>query len=261
MPEQTPFFDLTGAFQAQKNYVANLPNRPDTDTSVSSTLASVQTNLDNLYTDFVSASGTSSSVLDHQTQMENVVTTELNRLKKKKENVDLAIESQNRMVKLNDSYRKKYSYYVKIIITIIVFLCIFIFINLLSSYFPLLSYVFDIFYFFLAVTLVFTIYFIYLDVIWRDNMNFDELAFNPPNITDTNALAQQRAQASKLGNLLDSIDVIGCVGEKCCDPETTVWDSQKYICKPKPSAFTTLRGTDEVKPNSPSEFGGYAMYQ
>jgi len=264
MPEQPPFFDLTGVFQAQKNYVSNLPNRPDTDTTVSSALGSVQSNLDDLYKDFVSASGTSSAVLDHQIQMDNVVSTELERLNKKKEKVDLAIEGQKRMVNLNDSYRKKYSYYVKVTILIIVFLVIIVILNLLSSYFPFIpSYVFDIFYFFLAVTLIFTIYFIYLDIIWRDNMNFDELTFNPPNITDPNLVAQQQRQASKLGNLLDTINIVGCVGDKCCDPETSVWDSEKLVCKGI-SKFTSMGDLSlggEAKPNSPSEFTGYSKYQ
>lgn len=264
MPEQPPFFDLTGVFQAQKNYVSNLPNRPDNDTSVSSALGSVQGNLDDLYKDFIGASGTSSAVLDHQIQMDNVVSTELDRLKKKKENVDLAIEGQKRMVSLNDSYRKKYSYYVKVTILIIVFLAIVVVLNVLSSNFTFIpSYVFDIFYFILAVTLIFTIYFIYLDIIWRDNMNFDELTFNPPNITDPNLVAQQQRQASKLGNLLDTINVIGCVGDKCCDPATSIWDSGNLVCKGI-SHFTSMGDVSisgEAIPNSPSEFTGYSKYQ
>lgn len=264
MPEQPPFFDLTGVFQAQKNHVSNLPNRPDTDTSVSSSLDAVQSNLDNLYQDFKNASGSSSAVLDHQTQMDNVVSTELERLNKKKENVDLAIEGQKRMVNLNDSYRKKYSYYVKVVILIIVFLSIFVLLNILSSYFPFIpSYVFDIFYFILAVTLVFTIYFIYLDIIWRDNMNFDELSFNPPNITDPNVVAQQQRQASKLGNLLDTINIVGCVGEKCCDPATSIWDSGNLVCKGI-AHFTSMGDVSisgEAIPNSPSEFTAYSKYQ
>jgi len=123
--------------------------------------------------------------------------------------------------------------------------------------------VFDIFYFFLAVTLIFTIYFIYLDIIWRDNMNFDELTFNPPNITDPNLVAQQQRQASKLGNLLDTINIVGCVGDKCCDPETSVWDSEKLVCKGI-SKFTSMGDLSlggEAKPNSPSEFTGYSKYQ
>jgi hypothetical protein len=258
-----PLFDLTGVFQAQKNYVSNLPNRPDTDTTVANSLTKVQTNLDGLFNDFTNSSGTSAAILDHQTQMDNVVTTELDRLQKKKTNVDLAIEGQKRMVQLNDSYRKKYSYYVKVIILIIAFLVIFVALTMISSYLPFIpSYIFDIFYFLLTVTLVFTIYFIYLDIIWRDNMNFDELTFTPPNITDPAAVAAAQQQSSKLGNLLGTINVIGCVGNNCCDPATAIWDAGNSVCKGI-SHFSSMGDVSVSKgplPNSASEGGQYASY-
>jgi len=260
-----PLFDLTGVFQAQKNYVSNLPNLPATDTTVADSLTKVQTNLDALYNDFQQGSGSSNAILDHQTQMDNVVTTELDRLQKKKTKVDLAIEGQKRMVQLNDSYRKKYSYYVKVIILIIVFLVFFVALNMASSYFPFIpSYVFDIFYFLLAVVFIFTIYFIYLDIIWRDNMNFDELAFNPPNITDPAAVAAAQQQSSKMGNLLGTINVIGCVGNNCCDPATAIWDAGNSVCKGI-SHFSSMGDisvtNDGPVPNSASEGGQYASYE
>jgi hypothetical protein len=259
-------FDLSGAFLAQKDYVLSLQKRPDTDPTVSASLNNVQANLDALYKDFSNASGSSAAVLDHQAKMNNIVSTELDRLNKKKQNVDLAIEGQKRMVKLNDSYRKKYSYYVKIIILIIVFLSIFVLINVISKYLTFIpSFVFDIFYFLLAVTLVFTIYFIYLDIIWRDNMNFDELTFNPPNITDPNAVALAKQQSSKLGNLLGTIDVIGCVGNNCCDPATSIWDSGNSVCKGI-SHFTSMGdvqigGSATALPDHATEFGQYTPYK
>jgi len=260
---QVPFFDLSGAFQAQKNYVKNLPNRPDTDTTVKTSLTNVQTNLDNLYSDFLQASGTSSAVLDHQTQMDNIVTTEYDRLVKKKALVDDAVEGQKRMVKLNDSYRKKYSYYVKIILLVIGFLIIIIGINLFSKAFPAIpSYVFDILYFFLVVTLIFTIYFIYLDIIWRDNMNFDELTFNPPPTTDPAAIAAAQRQASKMGDLLGSINIVGCVGNNCCDPATSIWDSGNSVCKGI-QLFSSMGDVSiggQVMPNHATE-AGYAKYE
>jgi len=254
------FFDLSGAFYAQKNYVKDLQNRPVTDTTVSGSLLVLQNNLDSLYGNFVTSSGTSSAVLDHQTKMNEVVTTELDRLQKKKTSVDLAIEGQRRAVQLNESYRKKYSYYVKIVVLIIIFLLVFIGLNLLSQYLPMIpSYVFDILYFFLAVTLLLVVYSIYLDIIWRDNMNFDELAFSPPNITDPNAVDLQQQNASKMGDLLGTINVIGCVGNNCCDPETAVWDSGNSICKGI-SHFSSMGDISVSIPNSPYEFENYSLY-
>ena len=147
------YLDLSGIFYAQKDYLKDLQNWPvtDTNTDVATKITQLQSNLDTNYNNLKSASGSSSSVLDHQTQMNNIVTTEKNRLLKKKQLVDSALEGQKRMVLLNDSYRQKYSYYTKIILVIVFFLVIFIILNLLSKSLPFIpSYVFDILYFLIA---------------------------------------------------------------------------------------------------------------
>jgi hypothetical protein len=255
-------YDLKGIFQAQEDYLKYIGELPPTNPEgPQKTINAIQGNLDKLYTNFEKASGTSSAVLDHQTKINDIAQTELNRLQQKKTNVDLAIEGQKRMVKLNDSYRKKYSYYVKIMITTIVFLLIFIALNMMSNYFPIIpSLIFDILYFLLGTTLIFTIYFIFQDIVWRDNMNFDELSFNAPNITDPLLIAQQQNQASKMGNLLGTINVIGCVGNNCCDPNTAIWDAGNSVCKGI-SKFTGMSDIQiDAKANSPFEFGDYSVY-
>uniref|UniRef100_A0A6C0JIY5 Uncharacterized protein n=1 Tax=viral metagenome TaxID=1070528 RepID=A0A6C0JIY5_9ZZZZ len=253
--------DLTGLANIQQAILTSLQNKPASDTTVSPQISSVQTALTDLFNAFGTATDTSSATLDHQTEMNNIVTTENERLKKKKALVDQALEGKQRALELNDSYRQKYSYYTKATMLVVFFLILFILLNMLSQYLPFIpSFVFDILYFFLGLTVVLTVYFIYLDIIWRDNMNFNELNFTAPHRDSPDEIQAKIAQSSKMGDLLNTINVVGCVGETCCNPLYTKWDKGNLMCTGK-EAFTTMNieySGKIILPNSPNEFESYA---
>lgn len=256
----TPHLDLTGLASVQANILKDLQNRPSSDVTVAPQLTALQSSLDNLYTSLSGASDTSNAVLERQNEVNNIVTTENQRLLSKKTLVDQALEGQKRTLQLNDSYRQKYSYYTRATMLIIFFLVLFIFISILSQYLPSIpSFIFDILYFFLGLTMVLTVYFIYLDIIWRDNMNFNELNFTAPH-RDTPAEIQAKiAQSSKVGDLLGTLNVVGCVGQSCCNPLYTKWDPDNAMCTSK-DGFTTMNieySGKIVLPNSPNEFDSY----
>ena len=259
----TNYVDLTGIVNAQQSWLNDLENRPVSDTTVAGSLAGLQTQLGNLYTNFKSASGTSNAVLDHQTEMNNIVTTEKARLESKKQLVDQALEGQKRALELNDSYRQKYSYYTRLTMFIVLFLIIFIILNILSSSLPFIpSFVFDILYFFLFLTLAFVIYFVYLDIVWRDNMNFSELSFPGPKVDSAADIQAKIAQSSKAGDLLGALNTVGCVGQSCCNPNYTRWDPGNAMCTGiNAQGFTTMNieyNGQIILPNSPNEFDSYA---
>ena len=58
------------------------------------------------------------NVLSDQSNVKKLVKKEKQRLDHKQEQIDEAKESQSRMLNLNDSYRKKYAAYLKIIIVL-----------------------------------------------------------------------------------------------------------------------------------------------
>ena len=227
----TSFFDLTGAFEAQKSHLIDLKNRDVNDPNLTTKLNSVSNNLDTLYTNFRNASGTTSVVLTNQTDVKEIVDTELNRLNQKKTNVDTALEGQKRMVQLNESYRQRYLYYTRVLVIFVVFLILYIIISLISKYLPdIPQTLFDVIYFILGVLLVFIMYFFYLDYSNRDKMDFNKLNYGPPNIPPSaNQIAEEQKLALKSGDLLGSINITGCVGDKCCSVGTK-WDSGNSIC-------------------------------
>jgi hypothetical protein len=227
----TPFFDLSGGFYAQKNYLLDLKNKDVTDSNLLPQLNIISNSLDSLYNNFNTASGTTTAVLTNQTDVKEIVDTELSRLQQKKANVDTALEGQKRMIDLNESYRQKYSYYTRVLVIVVVFLVLYIIISIISRYLPdIPEALFDVIYFMLGVLFVFIMYFFYLDYSNRDNMDFNKLNYGPPNIpASANQIKEQQSNALKMGNLLGSINVTGCIADKCCS-DGTKWDSGNSVC-------------------------------
>jgi hypothetical protein len=263
-PQPQQFFDLSGAFYAQKNFLIDLQNRKVTDETVGNLIPGVSNNLDNLYNNYQTASGTSSAVLTNQANMQEIVNTELNRLKTKKQTVDAALQGQDRMIQLNDSYRQKYSYYTNTMFIIVIFLIMFIIIATANRFLPdYPQYIFDILYFILALVLCFTIFFIVKDIKNRDSLNFSELSFNAPNIPlPGEQLKKQQQDSLNSGDLFGSVNLTGCVANNCCS-NGTVWDQGNLVCVGA-SGFTTMSNSSNssnsrVLSNYASEIGEYTF--
>ena len=80
-----------------------------------------------------------------QQQIANIVNTENARVDLKKSKIDNELQTQNRLITLNNSYRQKYNDYNKLYIIFIVFLVILCGIMLTKRYFPNIpTFVFDI---------------------------------------------------------------------------------------------------------------------
>jgi hypothetical protein len=255
----TPFFDLSGAFHAQRNHLIDLKNRGLSDNdNVKTQLDAISNNLNTFYNDFKDANGTTSKVITNQTDVKEIVDTELNRLQQKKTNVDTALEGQKRMVQLNESYRQRYLYYTRVVVIIVIFLIIYIIINVASKYLTTIpETLFDVIYFILGVLLVFILYFLYLDYSNRDNMDFNKLKYGPPNIPPSaNQIQEQQKNALRTGDLLGSINITGCVGDKCCS-QGTKWDSGNSLCIR--DGFTIMNNTGDASSNSASEITEYTF--
>ena len=83
----------------------------------------------NLYNGLNSTTLNTNDVLIKQKEMINIVNSEQKRLNEKKQSVDNALEGQQRLITLNNSYRLRYADYTKMII--IFTICSF-FINIIS---------------------------------------------------------------------------------------------------------------------------------
>ncbi len=260
--------DLTGLFDVQKQYAAGLvPDQLASD-AVSTQVKTLNTGLNDIQVKLQSASGSSANILTQQTEMNQIVTNELNRLNSKKTNIDNALVGQKRAVSLNDSYRQRYVQYINIIITIVIALVLIIGLSLLSNAFEIIpSFIFNILIIIIVVITLYICYIIMSNIKSRDKIDYNKLDLAPPKVATEAEMVNIKEQEAKAGNLLGGINLMGCVGDKCCSPGT-YWDQGNSVCKaganPNPnqvSSFTTMsisyNSGEAISPNSPNEYANY----
>lgn len=182
---------------------------------------------------------------------------ELNRLNAKNENAKSILNSQDRLAKLNDSYRKRYAKYVEILVVLIIAYTLRLGIILLRKYFPTIPLlVVDI----VTTLLIFAVSYYLFNVSWelrtRSNINYDELeipAYDSSGVSVSDIDENGRVPGS--GNSLDT-----CIGEQCCPGNFNNAEQKCNIqatpvqttTQPPASPFTTLENVANDLPfNSP----------
>jgi len=229
----------------------------------------------NLYNGLNATTLNTNDVLIKQKDMIQIIDNENNRLQEKKQNVDNALEGQQRLITLNNSYRLRYADYIKILIIITISISIYVFISLARKYIPFFpEVIYNITLILLIPITIIVLYYKYIELISHNKLYYDELEFNPPKMLSAEDRLKEKVSYQtnvlKTGDILGGLE--GCVGAQCCSGNT-IWDSGNSVCVVKPNnGFTTidyalLNGeinfklnnniNDGIKPNSPSEFDSY----
>ena len=166
------------------------------------------------------------NVLSDQTNVKKLVKREKKRLDHKQEQIDEARESQNRLLNLNDSYRKRYAAYLKIVIVLTIVLVIVWVFRLLPDYIPFIpSIVFDLI-IIIALFLGFIVmYFQYQEIQTHNPLNYAELNYAVPEFKLIGIPTATPTPTPGAG-----FGTFGCIGPQCCGPNTT-WDGKKAVCK------------------------------
>ena len=169
----------------------------------------------------------SPSLLAKQQTMEDIIDEQNDILKAKKVGIQEMVDSQTRMVELNNSYQKRlnqWSYVFLMIIILIISISFFLYIQ---NTFPILSPYID---FILASIIgLFIIYFFILinGIRSRTNVNYDEIIISPPINAENERGSSGITSISTSGIGLSSNT---CVGEKCCDSNLTAWNQEVNKC-------------------------------
>jgi hypothetical protein len=280
MSTPPPFIDdLNGVISAQNKVLQNagLPT-----TSTGNDYKTIAAGLDNNQTALSAALSQNVQTLNSQGDVKQILDTEYDRLNQKQQNIDLALDGKKRAAILNENYRERFSQYTKILLIIIVSFLIVFFLNYFREIMVFVpGVVFDILNIVVFVIAAILCYTTYMTIITRDKIYFNELNLSPPNIQPTSS-GTYSAQNTDTMNLTN----FGmCIGSGCCDNKTTWWDSVAGACSITPppttgppttrpvSAFTTLdlaysqgeiskiKSTlNPIKPNAPTEFNEYAVY-
>ena len=244
-----------------QNYLVNSPlvkntNGDQIDTSIE--LSNINHNLNQIST--AMSSNTSGNVLAQQSGVDSIVNNEMNRLNNKKQTIDSALSTQQRMMQMNDSYTKRQKEYTKMLVVVVVGIVVMIFMSYISVAFPewsALATIVDI----LIIVSVFIFcfwtyyYLISRDTIYYDQLNIQQIPFPATNNGATGLVAS----SSHAMNAMDSSGT--CVGPSCCSiADNTIWDSSHNVCVKESFAgkYTTVK--KETLPYGPSEIGDYSPY-
>jgi hypothetical protein len=267
--------DLSGVLTIQQNYINDLNSgNVVLNSNTQSQLNNMQNSLSKLYNSYVSANISSDQILAQQQDVQGILINEAQRLSLKKGKIDSAIDGQKRIIALNDSYRARYAAYIKMLLIIIIGLVVCIVLNVVSKLLTFIpSAIFDIL---IAIVIFITLYICYimnLDIIGRDNMDFDKLKVPSPAQMTPGELAKSQADAAKRGDLLNTINIGGCIGPSCCNVGTN-WDAGNSVCVGNTysfgsvstkSGFTTISLSYNIgdiqptaAPNEPNEFDKYS---
>jgi len=228
----------------------------------------------NLYNGLNATILNTNDVLIKQKDMIQIIDNENNRLREKKQNVDNALEGQQRLITLNNSYRLRYADYIKILIIITISISIYLCISLARKYIPFFpEVVYNIVVILLIPVTIIILYYKYVELISHNKLYYDELDFKPPKMSSAEDRLKEKVAYKT--NILKSGDILGglegCIGAQCCSGNT-IWDSGNSVCVVKPNnGFTTIdyallngeinfklnNNNYGIKPNSPSEFDSY----
>jgi len=172
--------------------------------------------------------------LSHLMDISGIVYNEKQRLQKKEKGIQTALDSQKRMIFLNQSYATRMREYSFMIMIIAITIVIVVFILMFKDYLPSFLITF-------LIMLVSSIGFIwvfkvYIGIQYRDNVDFDKI-YSPPAKLDTsgNALANSIAA----GDISEATKLQWnnkCIGSECCSGNM-IYDTSKDKCL---SPFTSL---------------------
>ena len=165
-----------------------------------------------------------SDILEVQTQYNNVMEQEYNYLQTRERQIKMDIETGERMMKLNDSNRKKYYAYVYIVM---IWVCVVILILLLVYLNRYLGIPFN-FFFAIIVTIgvLWSAWLLY-SISVRDPIDYDKLNLQPPNLSPSTA----GNSIFGLGPSPGTHDISACVGAECCPIITQDGYTLKYNVK------------------------------
>lgn len=220
--------------------------------------------LSNINTSLNSLNEIQKNGLSEQNNVKSIINYEANRLQQKKQTIDDAIISQNRIIYYNDNSRKIYAAYLRILIVITIILAIIWVVTTIKNIITFIpSIIFDII---LVLTIcigVIIIYNYYIDIIRRKRYNFDELNNAPPT---TNSDSNSDSNITN-GDIMHGLVNI-CIGQECCNPKPsganddnkyTKWDETTSKCVKDTDTFTIMN--NETKPKEEYEYAYYSPYK
>ena len=215
--------DNVSLSQSQKQALVNQMN------NISQMRINLYANLNNMYSSYSQNVGASRNTLDEQVVAVEVVEEALNEAKIRLNALETEKYNKLRMVEVNTYYSKQYGAYTDIMKTLVYFgIPIFILV-FLGNKGLIPSNIYGLLIGILMIISLFTLGYKIIDLIRRDNMNFDEYNWY---------FDKSKAPNDSTGetNPVDpwAMSSLTCMGEECCYAGST-YDSTTNMCVPDPA--------------------------
>jgi hypothetical protein len=228
MAQPNSNIDLSTFLQLQSQYTNDLSQIPidPSQTGNANAIHDLSSQLSTMYNSLSTSTASAQNTIDEQNKINAILQNEYSRLEQKKQNITTAVQGQQRVLELNNSYQKRYTAYTNIMIAVVATLLIYLVINYLDNNVPIfpkvILYVLTIVLFSVAIIYI---SWVSIDIMRRDNINFDELALARPQTDPSgNVIATNMTNQT-----FNPLGYYGCIGQACCAPGTT-WDSISGGC-------------------------------
>ena len=175
------------------------------------------------------------NIILQQKALTHLVKEESDRLEAQRKSIEIAKESQERIITLNENSVKRHSEYLKIFALCVVEILFILFLSLLgipSSIFMILS----------IITGSFVVIYashIYISIISRDNIYFDELSSDAPIQASKNNVRKVDASGNTIDESGNSIGTITCSGNACCST-STMWEPKVQKCVKLKEGYSSI---------------------
>jgi len=206
-----------------------------------------------------------SQILTGQQNARGIISAETDRLYAKQHSIEDALQSQQRMIALNQNYSSRYNQYVIMVITVVIALVLVLGITIIqrnmenppSGLFTFLTII-------ILASAALYVLMVYYNMTGRSNMNFDEVNLSAPVSLSPAHVQAQLDAATASGNLQGgAVASDACVGAACC-AGNSYWDVSGQFCT---SPFTTMDQAygqrdinKQVSSFSDSEYSSYGQY-
>lgn len=170
------------------------------------------------------------ATLTKQSQVNQLLNDEIERLEKKETQIEDAQAGQKRVLMLNESYRMRQAEYTKLIIASVFVFAIVILIKYTRAFFDVLpDAVYTLIHILMFSALIIYAMVIYINVSSREKTNFNRLDIPTPDVVKS-AEDKRRQKRKDAGYLTGISDSELCRGAACCSDEQT-FDAGTGKCK------------------------------
>jgi len=228
MSQTNSNIDLSTFLQLQSQYTNDISQIPidPSQTANANAIQDLSNQLSTMYNSLSTSTADAQKTVEEQNKLNAILQNEYARLQQKQQGIKSAITGQHRVIELNNSYQKRYTAYTNIIIAVVATLVIYIILNYLDNNVPFFPK--PVLYLLMIILLsasIIYIFWVYTDILRRDNINFDEINLPRP-LTDASGNAVATVMTN---NITNPLGYYGCIGQACCAPGTT-WDEGKGGC-------------------------------